>query len=174
MDRAPNKPKLIVRTKFLDVCTKFSYARLRLADSYGLQINNAGIVGATAEIDTTIVLQKVSSGDRGSGCIKQLVGKSAMERLQWLLQHSTETYDEAEECLRINYIGTKYVTEALLPLLQSSSDGRIINVSSNYELLRDSFLEDYRNGHLKSHGWPADAEYLAYKVSKALINGTLE
>ncbi|KAM0860997.1 hypothetical protein ACQ4PT_046176 [Festuca glaucescens] len=33
------------------------------------------------------------------------------------------------------------------------------------------FLNDYKNGQLKSHGWPADAEYLAYKVSKALING---
>jgi (+)-neomenthol dehydrogenase len=59
-----------------------------------------------------------------------------MERLQWLLQHSTESYEEAEECLNINYFGTKHVTEALLPLLQSSSDGRIINVSSNYGLLR--------------------------------------
>jgi short-subunit dehydrogenase len=53
-----------------------------------------------------------------------------------LLQHSTETYEEAEECLRINYFGTKYVTEALLPLLQASSDGRLVNVSSNYGLLR--------------------------------------
>ena len=59
-----------------------------------------------------------------------------MERLQWLLQHSTESYEEAEECLKINYFGTKYVTEALLPILLSTSDGRLINVSSNYGLLR--------------------------------------
>ncbi|KAM0860995.1 hypothetical protein ACQ4PT_046176 [Festuca glaucescens] len=148
-------------------------------------INNAGVIGATAEIDTTAPLQHV------------LAGKNATERLQWLLQHSTETYEEAEECLRINYFGTKYVTEALLPLLQASSDGRLVNVSSNYGLLRyfggedlkqelnnlenltirrldempSLFLNDYKNGQLKSHGWPADAEYLAYKVSKALING---
>ena len=59
-----------------------------------------------------------------------------MERLQWLLQRSTESYEEAEECLKINYFGTKYVTEALLPILLSTSDGRLINVSSNYGLLR--------------------------------------
>ncbi|XP_062227429.1 (+)-neomenthol dehydrogenase-like [Phragmites australis] len=35
------------------------------------------------------------------------------------------------------------------------------------------FLKDYnyKNGQMKSHGWAADAEYLTYKVSKALING---
>jgi (+)-neomenthol dehydrogenase len=33
------------------------------------------------------------------------------------------------------------------------------------------FLNDYKYDNLKVHGWPADAEYLAYKVSKALING---
>ncbi|XP_008669098.2 salutaridine reductase [Zea mays] len=126
-----------------------------------------------------------------------LVGKNAMERLQWLVQHSTESYEEARECLKINYFGTKYVTEALLPILISSSDGRLINVSSNYGLLQhfsgedlkqelndidnltverldempELFLKDYRSGQLKSHGWPADSEYLAYKVSKALTNG---
>ncbi|PWZ39207.1 hypothetical protein Zm00014a_043771 [Zea mays] len=69
-----------------------------------------------------------------------LVGKNAMERLQWLVQHSTESYEEARECLKINYFGTKYVTEALLPILISSSDGRLINVSSNYGLLQALIL----------------------------------
>ncbi|CAN6228992.1 unnamed protein product [Urochloa humidicola] len=148
-------------------------------------INNAGVIGATAEIDTTTPIQEM------------LVGKSAVERLQWLLQRSTESYEEAEECLKINYFGTKYVTEALLPILLSSSDGRLVNVSSNLGLLRhfsgedlkqelsdvdnltverldemsELFLKDYKNGQLKCNGWPADSQYLAYKVSKALING---
>ncbi|CAL5026266.1 unnamed protein product [Urochloa decumbens] len=148
-------------------------------------INNAGVIGATADIDTTTPIEEV------------LVGKSTMERLQWLLQRSTESYKEAEECLKVNYFGTKYVTEALLPILLSSSDGRLINVSSNLGLLRhfsgedlkqelsdvdnltierldemsELFLKDYKNGQLKSNGWPADSHYLAYKVSKALING---
>jgi (+)-neomenthol dehydrogenase len=37
--------------------------------------------------------------------------------------------------------------------------------------MSELFLQDYKNGQLKSHGWPVDSEYLAYKVSKALING---
>ncbi|KAJ1272006.1 hypothetical protein BS78_06G170000 [Paspalum vaginatum] len=141
-------------------------------------INNAGVIGATAEIDTTTPIQEA------------LEGKSAMERLQWLLQHSTESYEEAEECLKINYFGTKYVTQALLPLLLSSN-GRLINVSSNYGLLRyfsgedlkrelndidnltverldemsELFLKDYKNDQLKPHGWPAESEYLAYKAN---------
>ncbi|KAF7002594.1 hypothetical protein CFC21_018066 [Triticum aestivum] len=174
----------------LDVSDPSSAARLAdfVKNKFGkldLLINNAGVIGATAEIDTTAPLQDV------------LVGRNATERLQWLLEHSTETYDEAEECLRINYFGTKYVTEALLPLLQASSGGRLVNVSSNYGLLRyfsgedlkqelnnienltierldemsRLFLNGYKNGLLKSQGWPADSEYLAYKVSKALING---
>ncbi|VAH49594.1 unnamed protein product [Triticum turgidum subsp. durum] len=113
----------------LDVSDPSSAARLAdfVKNKFGkldILINNAGVIGATAEIDTTAPLKDV------------LVGKNAMERLQWLLEHSTETYDQAEECLRINYFGTKYVTEALLPLLQASSDGRLVNVSSNYGLLR--------------------------------------
>lgn len=38
--------------------------------------------------------------------------------------------------LQTNYYGTKHVTGALLPLLLSSSDGRIVNVSSGFGLLR--------------------------------------
>lgn len=174
----------------LDVSNPTGTARLAefIKEKFGrldILINNAGVIGASAKIDTTTSVKEV------------LVGKNAMERLQWLVQHSTESYEEARECLKINYFGTKYVTEALLPILISSSDGRLINVSSNYGLLQhfsgedlkqelndidnltverldempELFLKDYRSGQLKSHGWPADSEYLAYKVSKALTNG---
>ena len=50
-----------------------------------------------------------------------------------------ETVDAAKEGLQTNYYGTKHVIEALLPLLQSSSDGRVVNVSSEYGLLTASF-----------------------------------
>ncbi|KAG0526768.1 hypothetical protein BDA96_06G174500 [Sorghum bicolor] len=107
----------------LDVSDPTDTARLAefIREKFGrldILINNAGVIGASAsaEIDTTSIKE-------------ELVGKNAMERLHWLLQHSTESYEEARECLKINYFGTKYVTEALLPILLSSSDGRLINVS---------------------------------------------
>jgi (+)-neomenthol dehydrogenase len=59
-----------------------------------------------------------------------------MEKLEWIRKHTTEPYEKAEECLRTNYYGTKIVTEELLPLLQSSSHGRIVNISSYFGLLR--------------------------------------
>jgi len=59
-----------------------------------------------------------------------------MEKLEWIRKHTTEPYEKAEECLRTNYHGTKIVTEELLPLLQSSSHGRIVNISSYFGLLR--------------------------------------
>lgn len=58
------------------------------------------------------------------------------ETAEWLRQRTTQTTQEAEDCLKINYHGTKNVTEALLPLVQSSSDGRIVNVTSGFGLLR--------------------------------------
>jgi (+)-neomenthol dehydrogenase len=59
-----------------------------------------------------------------------------MERIKTINKNVTEPYEEAEKCLRTNYHGIKTVTKALLPLLQSSSHGRIVNMSSYYGLLR--------------------------------------
>lgn len=42
----------------------------------------------------------------------------------------TQTYELAEECLRINYYGAKSAAQSLLPLLQLSDSPRIVNVSS--------------------------------------------
>jgi (+)-neomenthol dehydrogenase len=60
------------------------------------------------------------------------------QRLGWLWQNCRETYDDAKTGLRTNYYGTKQVIQALLPLLQASSDGRIVNVSSHFGQLRVS------------------------------------
>jgi (+)-neomenthol dehydrogenase len=49
-----------------------------------------------------------------------------------------ETVDGAKEGVKTDYYGTKHVIEALLPLLQSSSDGRLVNVSSDAGLLTAS------------------------------------
>lgn len=70
---------------------------------------------------------------------KQMVGKDQNEIAEWLKQRTTQSAEQAEECVRINYHGTKTVTEALLPLVQSSSSssgGRIVNVTSSFGLLR--------------------------------------
>ncbi|KAJ1271998.1 hypothetical protein BS78_06G169500 [Paspalum vaginatum] len=118
------------------------------------------------------------------------------QRLEWLWRNSRETYDAAKECLKTNYYGTKHAIEALLPLLKASSDGRIVNVSSDFGLLRcfggedlrqelddvgklteerldellDQFLKDFRagNGVVEARGWPV--AFAAYKVSKAAVN----
>lgn len=69
----------------------------------------------------------------------QMSGMDPVKRIEWLRQNSRETHDTAVKCLQTNYYGAKHVTEALLPLLQSSSDGRVVNVSSGFGLLRVKF-----------------------------------
>jgi hypothetical protein len=69
------------------------------------------------------------------------------QRVQWMKENSKETYEEAKECMRTNYYGAKLVTEALLPLLQLSSCGRIVNVSSGFALLRVSIADHSATRH---------------------------
>ncbi|KAM0835251.1 hypothetical protein ACQ4PT_063055 [Festuca glaucescens] len=155
------------------------------------QVNNAAILGVTVDIgdpDPAAVQEVISS--------EKFTSMSATERLEWVDKWSTETYAEAEECLRTNYGGTKNVTEALLPLLLSSSDARVVNLSSFIALLRlfsgeelkqelndidklsvervdelsELFLEDFKNGQLGQRGWPVEKGPSAYRVSKALVN----
>lgn len=58
------------------------------------------------------------------------------ERAEWMWKNCRQTYDAAKDGLQTNYYGVKHITEALLPLLLSSSDGRIVNVTSGFGLLR--------------------------------------
>lgn len=173
----------------LDVADPSSAASLAdfIKDKFGkldILVNNAGILGAMFDFgDSTAIIKVVED-------------KSANETLQWLMQHTIETYENAEECLRTNYHGTKNVIQALLPLLQSSPDGRIVNISSilgqlslfsgeelkqelnNVDNLSDErldelselFLKDFKDDVLESRGWPAKGGFLAYKASKALVH----
>ena len=59
-----------------------------------------------------------------------------LQRLEWMFQNVRETCDSAKEGVQTNYYGTKRVIQALLPLLKASSDGRIVNVTSEFGLLR--------------------------------------
>jgi NAD(P)-dependent dehydrogenase (short-subunit alcohol dehydrogenase family) len=67
---------------------------------------------------------------------QQLIGMDRDQRLEWLWNNSQETYDAARKGLQTNYYGVKRVIEALLPLLLASTDGRIVNVSSDFGQLR--------------------------------------
>ena len=74
-------------------------------------------------------------------CVRQFKGMDRDERLEWMWGNCRETYDAAKEGLQTSYYGTKHVIEALLPLLQASSDGRIVNVSSDFGLLRVTYVD---------------------------------
>jgi len=157
----------------LDVGEPSSAARLAdfVRDRFGrldILVNNAGVSGVRMDIGDPVALHQVRTS------------MGAAERLEWFNQRTTEPFEEAEECLRTNYQGTKNVTEALLPLLLSSSDARVVNVSSSFGLLRffsgeeikhelndidnlsmerldelsGLFLQDFKNGRLDHHGWP--------------------
>ncbi|KAJ4759557.1 NAD(P)-binding Rossmann-fold superfamily protein [Rhynchospora pubera] len=118
------------------------------------------------------------------------------ERLDTVLKTHFETYELAETCLKTNYFGVKYLTEALLPLLESSDSGRIVNVSSNRgklkhlnneELVKEldninnltleridnlakSFLKSFKENTLEENGWKMSEGFRAYKASKILLN----
>ncbi|VAH34250.1 unnamed protein product [Triticum turgidum subsp. durum] len=116
------------------------------------------------------------------------------QMLEWMVKNVREPVDSAKKGVQTNYYGTKHVTEAVLPLLQSSSEGRIVNVSSLFGLLRlisneevrqelndidnlteerldellDRFLRDFEADALEARGWPMGCS--AYKVAKAAMN----
>ncbi|XBH97389.1 hypothetical protein VPH35_127059 [Triticum aestivum] len=108
-----------------------------------------------------------------------------------------EPIDAAKKAVETNYYGTKHVTQALLPLLlqsSSSSQGKIVCVSSDYGLLKligdeevrrdlddidnlteervdevlHKFLSDFEAGALEGRGWPAG--FSASKVTLVATN----
>jgi len=176
----------------LDVTDASSIARLAefLKARFGrldILVNNAAIGGIELVDDP-------SFGPKPVG--EQFDGMDWHQRIGWMYKNSRQTYSTAKEGLQTNYYGTKHVTEALLPLLQSSSDGRVVNVSSGFGLLRyfrseelkqelndadnlteerldellDTFLRDFEAGApaLGARGWPD--EFASYKVAKAAVN----
>ncbi|CAN6268663.1 unnamed protein product [Urochloa humidicola] len=146
-------------------------------------VNNAAIGAAEYAHDPA----DLTSEEKFSGMDKS-------QRLEWMFRAVRETYDAAREGLQINYYGTKKVIEALLPLLQASSDGRIVNVSSDAGQLRhirneelkqelndinnlteevldevlDTFLKDFKAGDLDARGWPNHIS--AYTMAKVSLN----
>ncbi|KAL5565601.1 hypothetical protein UlMin_028765 [Ulmus minor] len=143
-------------------------------------INNAGIAGAILISDA---YAKAA----------ELAGGVWPEQGNWD-EIAIPTYELAEECIKVNYHGTKRMVEALLPLLQLSDSPRIVNVSSGIGLLQfipgewakqvlndvenlteerldevvNEFLKDFKEGKLEPKGWPTQLS--AYKVSKTAVN----
>uniref|UniRef100_A0A0D3FYA8 Salutaridine reductase n=1 Tax=Oryza barthii TaxID=65489 RepID=A0A0D3FYA8_9ORYZ len=146
-----------------------------------LQVNNAAVGGME-------YAQGVDNNE------EQFVGMDVLQRLQWMRKQGRETYDTAKNGVQTNYYGAKHVIQGLLPLLLSSSEGKIVNVSSALGLLRflgnedlrkelddidnlteerldevlASFLKDFEAGELEAHGWPMGSA--AYKVAKVAMN----
>ncbi|CAO2043126.1 unnamed protein product [Urochloa humidicola] len=176
----------------LDITDASSIARLAdfLKTRFGkldILVNNAAIGGVEYAHDTDY--GSVTSQEK-----EKLSGMDMDQRLGWLWENSRETYDTAKKGLATNYYGTKQVIETFLPLLQASSEGRIVNVSSHFGQLRlfrneelkqklndtdsltqerldellDMFLKDFEADKLDSRGWPK--YFSAYKVAKATMN----
>ncbi|KAF7093729.1 hypothetical protein CFC21_096122 [Triticum aestivum] len=145
-------------------------------------VNNAGVGGVEYP-------QELDAND------EKFAGLDSNQRLEWMVKNVREPIDAARKAVETNYYGTKHVIQALLPLLlQSSSQGRIVNVSSEYGLLRlirneevrrdlndihnlteerldevlDKFLQDFEADALEAHGWPTG--FSAYKVAMAATN----
>jgi NAD(P)-dependent dehydrogenase (short-subunit alcohol dehydrogenase family) len=71
------------------------------------------------------------------------------------------TLDAIERALRVNFMGSVAVTQAMLPLLRKAPSARIVNVSSGLGSLT-------QNG---DPAWPhAAAKFLGYSASKAALN----
>ncbi|KAK9121429.1 hypothetical protein Syun_019046 [Stephania yunnanensis] len=126
---------------------------------------------------------------------KNFQKRLAGQRIVYMMQSISGTYESSKECLDTNYYGTKRVTEPLLPLLELSNSARIVNVSSSAGLLQgighkkaievldnidedteqkldellNEFLEDYKEGSPEAKGWP-NRSLGAYMMSKGAIN----
>ncbi|XP_017649716.1 (+)-neomenthol dehydrogenase-like [Gossypium arboreum] len=172
----------------LDVANPISVASLAtfLNTQFGkldILVNNAAVAGANInyEILTTAV-EKSGDWPLGEEVWNEII--------------TSETYDMVQDCLKTNYYGMKAMVEALLPLLNLSDSARIVNVSSNLgvlelmtckwakevlsdveklseervELVLNKYLEDFRDGALKTNGWPTYIGPSTYIVSKAAMN----
>ncbi|KAJ4800386.1 NAD(P)-binding Rossmann-fold superfamily protein [Rhynchospora pubera] len=152
----------------------------------------------TDEFGLTDIFNLVNNAATDGGAVPQPLDVEVPweERLDTVLKTHFETYELAETCLKTNYFGVKYLTEALLPLLESSDSGRIVNVSSNRgklkhlnneELVKEldninnltleridnlakSFLKSFKENTLEENGWKMSEGFRAYKASKILLN----
>ncbi|KAL5215007.1 hypothetical protein ABZP36_004159 [Zizania latifolia] len=170
----------------LDVTDASSVARL--ADFLETRFGKLDILVNNAAIGAMEYAPVVDTNE------EQFVGMDGQQRIEWMNKQGQETYDTANNGVQTNFYGTRHVIQALLPILLSSPDGRIVNVSSQFGLLRfvsnedvkkelddvhslteerldellDKFLKDFEAGTLEAHGWPTT--FAAYKMAKVAMN----
>ncbi|XP_065864690.1 (+)-neomenthol dehydrogenase-like isoform X2 [Euphorbia lathyris] len=169
----------------LDVADSDSVAALAdfIKSQFGkldILVNNAGVSGVKIDADAL----RASDPSKEGG------------QINWS-EIMSQTYELAEECVKINYYGAKRMIEALNPLLELSDSPRIVNVSSsmgklenvsnewakevlsNTEKLSEEkidevliqFLNDFKECSCPpvNKGWPAFMS--SYVLSKAALNG---
>lgn len=113
----------------------------------GLDITDSASVAAlVAEIDATFGRLDILVNNAGVG-LDYVPGLSTLEKL--------------EQTLALNVVGTTRLTEAMIPLLAASGQGRIVNVSS--ELASFGLRHDPDWDH-------ADKILPTYAASKAAVN----
>ncbi|KAI5647277.1 hypothetical protein M9H77_33282 [Catharanthus roseus] len=166
----------------LDVTNSSSVASLAefVKKQFGrldILVNNAGVNGVITDVEA---VKKLNPAEDPADVDFSKIYK--------------ETYELAEECIQINYFGTKRTTDALLPLLQLSASPRIVNISSIMGQLKNipgewakgilgdasnltedrldevinNFLKDFKEGSLAAKGWAPS--FSAYIVSKVVVN----
>ncbi|EOA27610.1 hypothetical protein CARUB_v10023750mg [Capsella rubella] len=109
-------------------------------------INNAGVGGVITDVDAL----RAGTGKEG---------------FKWE-ETITETYELAEECIKINYYGSKRMCGAFIPLLRLSDSPRIVNVSSFMGQVKN-LLNEWAKGIL------SDAENLTEERIDEVINKLL-
>ncbi|XP_059312701.1 (+)-neomenthol dehydrogenase-like isoform X2 [Lycium ferocissimum] len=163
----------------LDVTDTSTIAKLKdfIKARFGkldILVNNAGVLGVLMDKDVIISPEQDLFFEK--------------------LKVATQTCDLAEECIKTNYYGAKWMIQELLPLLQLSDSPRIVNVSSMAGQLKNvrnewaigvlndsenltedkvdevwnAFLKDFKEGLLENKNWPPNSS--AYILSKAAIN----
>ncbi|XP_039137814.1 salutaridine reductase-like [Dioscorea cayenensis subsp. rotundata] len=145
-------------------------------------VNNAAVSGISVDLHSL------------DSSTKESIEQGGFPSFLKLLAAAVEDYEKAEECLNINYYGTKKVIDALMPLLQLSHSPRIVNVSSSggklqyipgesirkefgdpdglsedkLDELLQLFLSDFKAKKLEENGWPTRSS--AYIISKVALN----
>ncbi|KAJ3683535.1 hypothetical protein LUZ60_013762 [Juncus effusus] len=165
----------------LDVSDPATIASLKdfIQNQFGrldILVNNAGIGGVELEA-------------------RALIGPNQAESdIESLTPVMIQPYENAKECIDINYYGTKRMCEAFIPLLELSQTPSIVNLTSCYGRLqcipgedikkemRDidnlteerlneiicTFLNHFKEGRVEEGSWPTALS--AYKVSKVSIS----